>query len=304
MGILVTGGAGFIGSHLSEKLIAEGSEVAVLDSFVSSKPENAPKGAEIIKHDITKPLEPRLLKGCETVFHLAADPSVRTSAENARGNFQANVLGTFNVLEAARAVGVKKFVFTSTSTVYGNAEMRPTPETYPTAPISNYGASKLAGEAYCASFAHTYGIKSTVLRLANIFGERSTHGVMFDFYSKLRKNPGRMEILGNGKQSKSYLYVSGCVSAILLAPEKQDKIFDIFNVGSEEQHTVGEIAKLVSGEMGLSPSFYYTGGEGGWVGDVSGMLLDVKKLKSLGWKPNVSFGQGVSRYIKWLKANS
>ncbi len=303
MGILVTGGAGFIGSHLSEKLIAEGNEVAVLDSFVSSKPENAQKGAEIIKHDITKPLEPRLLQGYETVFHLAADPSVRASAENARGNFQANVLGTFNVLEAARAAGVKKFVFTSTSTVYGNAEMRPTPETHPTAPISNYGASKLAGEAYCASFAHTYGMKSTVLRLANIFGERGTHGVMFDFYSKLRKNPGRMEILGNGKQSKSYLYVSDCISAILLAPEKQGKIFDIFNVGTWEQHTVGEIAKLVSGEMGLSPSFYYTGGEAGWVGDVSGMLLDVKKLKSLGWKPNVSFEQGVSRYIKWLKAH-
>lgn len=304
MRILVTGGAGFIGSHLSEKLIAGGNEVAVLDSFVGSKPENAPEGAEIIRHDITKQLEPRLLQGCGAVFHLAADPSVRTSAENARENFQANALGTFNVLEAARAAGVKKFVFTSTSAVYGKAEIMPTPETHPAIPVSNYGAGKLAGEAYCASFAYTYGMKSTVLRLANIFGERSTHGVMFDFYQKLRKGPERMEILGNGKQSKSYLHVSDCVSAILLASEKQGKIFDIFNVGSGEQRTVDEIAQLVAKEMGLSPSFHHTGGSGGWVGDVSEMLLDVKKIRALGWKPQVSFEEGVSRYIKWLEAHS
>lgn len=303
MKILITGGAGFIGSHLADSLIEKRHAVDVLDSFISSKKENVPEGAKIVEHDIRIPPALEIFRGCETVFHLAADPSVRDSAEKAGENFKINALGTFNVLEACRKAGVRNFVFTSTSAVYGDAKIQPTHEGYPTFPISNYAAGKISGEAYCSSFASTYGIKSTVLRLANIFGERSTHGVMFDFYNKLRKNPEKLEILGDGKQNKSYLYVSDCVSAILAAFEKQTKIFDIFNVGSEEKHTVDEIASLIAKEMNLNPKFEYTGGSKGWAGDVSDMLLDVKKLKSLGWKRRVPFEEGLRRYIKWLKSN-
>lgn len=303
MKAMVTGGAGFIGSHLVDALLAQGHEVLVLDSFASSRPENVPKGAGVARADITGKLDPALFAGCSAVFHLAADPDVRTSAEKGAENFSINAFGTFNVLDACRLAGVGRFVFTSTSAVYGKADVIPTPESYLPAPISNYAAGKLAGEAYCASFAHTHGIKSTVLRLANIFGERSMHGVMFDFYKKLKKDPKRLEILGNGKQDKSYLHVSDCVSAIIAAYEKQESQYDIFNVGSESRHTVDYIARLVSSELGLSPEFTCTGGEGGWRGDVTAMLLDVQKMESLGWTQKVSFEEGVSRYVSWLKAN-
>lgn len=304
MKCMVTGGAGFIGSHLVDSLLSKGHEVAVLDSLVSSKKENVPKQVPLLQHDTRKPLDGGEFRDYDTVFHLAADPSVRDSAQRGRENFEINATGTFNILEACRNDGVKNVVFTSTSAVYGEAKVQPTPEDYPTVPISNYAASKIAGEAYCASFAHTYGIKCTALRLANIFGERSAHGVISDFYNKLKKNPKKLEILGDGRQNKSYLYVSDCISAILTAFEKQVENFDIFNVGSEEKHTVDEIAALISKEMGCGPKFEYTGGSKGWVGDVSDMLLDVKKLKNLGWKPETSFGGGVKRYIKWLKSAS
>lgn len=303
MKTIVTGGAGFIGSHLTEILLSKGHEVVVLDSFVNSKIETVPKAAEIIELDIRKPPKHSFFKGCEAVFHLAADPSVRDSALKAKEIFAVNAAGTFNVLEACRRADVKHVVFTSTSAVYGEALIQPTSESYPTFPISNYAASKIAGEAYCFSFAHTYGIKTTVLRLANIFGERSNHGVVFDFYNKLKRNPKKLEILGDGKQCKSYLHVSDCVSAILLAFEKQSNIADVFNIGSKEAHTVDEIAKLVSKGMHLQPELEHSGGKRGWIGDVSDMLLDVRKIESLGWKQKVQFEEGVKRYVDWLKSN-
>ncbi|MFA5077220.1 MAG: NAD-dependent epimerase/dehydratase family protein, partial [Candidatus Micrarchaeia archaeon] len=251
MRFLITGGAGFIGSHLADYLLAANHSVSVLDSFVSSGPGNLPSGAPVIKQDVCSQLEPSLFQDFDAVFHLAADPNVKDSALRAKESFVVNVSGTFNVLEACRKADVPKFVFTSSSVVYGEAKMQPTPEDAPTVPVSNYAASKLAGEAYCASFAHTYGMKCTVLRLANIIGERSTHGVMFDFYNKLRKNPYQLEILGDGKQNKSYLHVSDCVSGIVAASEKQSGIFDVYNVGSEEKRTVDEIARTLCSELNL-----------------------------------------------------
>lgn len=303
MKCVITGGAGFIGSHLADSLRSRGHEIIILDSFASSKRESVPKGLKVVEHDVGCPLGDSLLEGCDAVFHLAADPNVKDSALKSKESFVTNVGGTFNVLEACRKSDVPRILFTSSSVVYGEAQIQPTPEDCPTIPISNYGASKLAGEAYCASFAHSYGIKATVLRFANIFGERSTHGVMFDFYRKLKKDPKKLEILGDGKQSKSYLHVSDCVSAALMAFEKQRGILDFFNVGSEEKRTVNEIASLLSREMGLGPDFQYTGGARGWAGDVSEMLLSVAKIKKLGWKPALSFEEGVSRYARWLREN-
>ncbi len=242
--------------------------------------------------------------GNDAVFHMAADPDVRSSARIPTKSFNLNVIMTFRLLEACRKGDIKHLVFASTSTVYGDADVIPTPEDYPCEPISNYGASKLACEAYCSAYAHSYGMKATMVRYANIFGERSSHGVMYDFYNKLKKNPKKLEILGDGKQTKSYLHVDDCVSATLTAFEKQDKIHDIFNVGSSEKHNVDEIAKLVCDAMKLKPEFKYAGGTRGWTGDVKLMLLDVNKIESLGWKQKISFQEGVKRYVKWLSKSA
>ena len=296
MKTIVTGGCGFIGSHLVERLVEEEHEVISIDNastYLNKKAEN-------IKKDIARDKIIDHFQGVETVFHLAADPFVDKSAENPKKSFEDNVIGTFNVLEACRKSNVKQIVFTSTSTVYGEAKVMPTPEDYPLGPISNYGASKVAGEAYISSYAGSYGIKGTNLRLANIFGPRSTHGVMYDFFHKLKKDPKKMEILGDGKQEKSYLYVSDCIEAITVAWKKQKKVVDYFNVGSEEKTTTNEVAKLVCKKLNKSPKFEYTGGKRGWTGDVPVMLLDCSKLKKLGWSPKVGFEQGVKKYLEWM----
>ncbi|MEW6528809.1 MAG: NAD-dependent epimerase/dehydratase family protein [Candidatus Micrarchaeota archaeon] len=302
MRVVIIGGTGFIGSHLSDALLAKWkSDVLVLDNLSTSDRKNINSNIEFVKSDIVNDEITGLLNSAEVVFHFAADPNVKESATTQKTNFELNVRGTFNVLEACRKADVKNVIFASTSAVYGTAKVIPTPEIHPAFPISNYGASKLAGEAYCSSFAHTYNMRCTVLRLANIFGERSRCGVMFDFYKKLKKNQKKLEILGNGKQNKSYLYISDCISAILTVFEKQSKIFDIFNVGSEERHTVDEIAELIAKSMNLAPKFEYTGESGGWIGDITDMLLDIRKIKSFGWRPKISFAEGIKRYVNWLK---
>ncbi|MBN2478044.1 NAD-dependent epimerase/dehydratase family protein [Candidatus Micrarchaeota archaeon] len=296
MKVLVTGGCGFIGSHLVDNLLEKGHSVVVID-----REETYRNGkTEYVKKDIVKDGIDGEFKGINTVFHLAADPYVKDSADVPERSFNDNVVGTFNVLEACRKNNVKRILFTSTSTVYGEAEVIPTPENYPCKPISNYGASKLADEAYVSSYAHTYGIKGTVLRLANIFGERSTHGVMYDFYNKLKKNSRELEILGDGKQEKSYLHVSDTVDAIMDVWKKQEKIYDVYNVGSSGKITVNELAEIMCREMEIEPEFRHTGGKVGWVGDVRLMLLECNKLKRLGWKEKVGLEEGIKKYIDWI----
>ena len=311
MKIAVTGGAGFIGSHLADELIRKNHEVLAIDSLVSGSEKNVNPKAKFIKKDIVSDDLAEDLKGIEAVFHFAADPDVRSSAEDPSKSFTQNVVGTFNVLEACRAMKVKRFVFASTSTVYGEAEVIPTPETQNTKPISNYGASKLACESYISAYAYSYGLQSTVLRFANIFGPRSSHGVMFDFFHKLKKDSTKLEILGDGKQEKSYLYISDTIDAILIAFEKQELLFDVFNVGSREKHTVDDIADLVARAMGPKQETgnrkletAYTGTPRGWIGDVRLMLLDVAKLEKSGWSAKVPFEEGAKRYLEWLGETS
>jgi UDP-glucose 4-epimerase len=289
---VVTGGAGFIGSHVVDALVAQGDRVIVIDSLVAGDEKNiaAPLRSgrvQFIKADLLGEDWQHALKGADRVYHLAADPDVRQSAMTPDPTFKNNIVATYRVLEAMRQHGVPEMVFTSTSTVYGNATIIPTPETYaPFEPVSVYGASKLACEALISAYCHSFDMRSWQFRFANIIGPRSGHGVIADFVRKLKNNPGELEILGNGKQSKSYLEVSECIRAMEFTIAHTKQPVNTFNIGSEDWIDVVAIADIVTKSMGLKEVHYrFTGGELGWVGDVPRMQLSIDKLKALGWKP-------------------
>ncbi|NYT09446.1 MAG: NAD-dependent epimerase/dehydratase family protein [Methanosarcinales archaeon] len=307
--ILITGGAGFIGSHLLDRLLAE-HDVTVLDNFSTGRREylegyREESNFHLIEADLLESdsLEEALL-GKEMVFHLAANPDVRLGASDSRVHLEQNIMATYNLLEAMRAAGVKKIAFTSTSTVYGEAKEVPTPEDYgPLLPISLYGASKLACEALISSYCHTFEMQSWIFRFANIVGERGTHGVLVDFIRKLRDNPGELEILGSGRQSKSYLEVNDCVEAMLQCIKGSKEQVNVFNIGSEDSVDVTQIADIVVRQMGLKDVRYrYTGGlDGrGWKGDVRVMLLSLEKIKSLGWRPKGGSAQAIQIAVEAL----
>ncbi|MCD6342022.1 MAG: SDR family NAD(P)-dependent oxidoreductase [Thaumarchaeota archaeon] len=307
--VLVTGGAGFIGSHLVDALMKLGYKVRVIDDLSQGKLENVSRwegspGFEFVKGDVTEEeVVLDAVKGCDAVFHLAANPEVRIG--DPRVHFKQNVYATYVVLEAMRANSVKKIVFTSSSTVYGDASVLPTPEDYsPLIPISMYGACKLASESLITGYSKTFDISAVILRLANIVGSRSRHGVIVDFIKKLRKNPNRLEVLGDGEQTKSYLLVDECVEAILRAFEAMDSEIQVYNVGSEDAINVKRIAEIVIEELKLKDvKITYTGGiEGrGWLGDVKKMWLDISKIKKLGWKPRHSSSEAVRLAARALK---
>ena len=308
--VLVTGGAGFIGSHIVDALMIDGAEVQVIDNLSNGTLKNIKrwlghpsfkfiKGDLLNRNDVEAATEK-----CEAVFHLAANPEVRIGFSTPEIHFEQNVISTYRLLEALRRSGSSEIlVFTSSSTVYGDASEIPTPEDYgPLKPISIYGASKLASEALISSFAQTYGFKAIICRLANIIGPRSRHGVIYDFIRKLKSNPQELEILGDGTQTKSYLYIDDCVSAMLTILEKSRRKVEIFNIGSEDWINVKKIAEIVTEEMGLkNVSFRFTGGvDGGrgWKGDVKYMLLSIERLKSLGWRPKLNSAEAVRKTAK------
>jgi len=230
------------------------------------------------------------LDGCDTVYHLAANPEVRSSKASPQDHFDQNILATYNLLEAIRLTGgVESLIFTSTSTVYGEPSVIPTPETYgPMKPISHYGASKLASEALISSYASMYGFRCILFRLANVIGGRSNHGVIFDFVQKLRADPRRLEVLGDGSQSKSYLYIDDCVSGMIFKAGNSSDQISVFNLGSDDRVDVLTIADIVIEEMGLEKvKVALTGGvDGGrgWKGDIKVMQLDTAKLRGTGWR--------------------
>lgn len=303
---LVTGGAGFIGSHLVDRLLADGHEVVVYDNFSAGKKEFLAHQAgnprlRILEGDVTD--RARLvasMRGSHTVWHLAANPDVRVGESDARVHLDQNVVATYGVLEAVREANVKRFGFTSTSTVYGVAAEIPTPETYgPCYPISLYGASKLAAEAMISGFAYTFDIQAVAFRFANVVGSRSTHGVTYDFYHKLRKEPGRLTILGDGQQLKSYVHVSDTVDGMMQGMRAAKGHYEAFNIGSTDAINVVEIADRVTRAMGLHGVKYeFTGGAahggGGWKGDVKVMRLDASRLMATGWRPKMGSGEAIS----------
>ena len=313
MRVLVTGGAGFIGSHLVDKLMQQGYQVRVVDNLSVGRIENIKQWLnhprlQLIKGDLRNPtVACKVVKGVDIVYHLAANPEVRIGSQKPQEIYENNLTATYNLLEAMRKHNVKYLVFTSSSTVYGDAAKIPTPEDYaPLEPISIYGASKLACEAIISGYAHTFKIRSLVLRYANIIGSRLRHGVIYDFIMKLKKDPTRLEILGDGTQRKSYLHVSDTIEAtmhLFNVFRGSGKIFDVYNVGNEDWITVKEIAEIVSEGLELKPEFHFTGGvEGGrgWVGDVKYMLLDIAKAKNAGWRPKLSSKAAVQRTVNEL----
>jgi UDP-glucose 4-epimerase len=307
MKCVVTGGAGFIGSHLVDRLLEKGNEVTVIDNLSGGRLEFIERffpddRFNFIKHDLTDDRPIKELKGADIVFHLAANPDVKIGADDTGVHLRQNVIATYNVLESMRKFGIKNIAFTSTSTVYGEATVVPTPEDYgPLMPISLYGASKLASEALICAFCGTFDMKAWIYRFANIIGDRSTHGVIYDFMQKMTKDPAMLTILGDGRQSKSYLHVDDCVDAMLFAIEKGNDSINIFNIGSEDRIDVTSIARIVAAGMGLDGvHMEYTGGERGWKGDVPFMGLSIEKMKSLGWHPKYMSEESVRLSVKAL----
>jgi UDP-glucose 4-epimerase len=307
MKTVITGGAGFIGSHLTDALLKRGNAVTVVDNLSSGKkeflaPHAKNKRFRFVKRDLR---EASTLKGvfddADTVYHLAAAVEVRRSAQKPEEMYENNILATYNVLNALRKSSAKKFVLSSSVTVFGEVKKIPTPEDYgPLRPISFYGASKLADEAMASACAGLYGFDAVTYRFANIIGPRGTHGVIRDFIMKLRANPKVMEILGDGKQNKSYLHVDDCVAALLLAG-KAAKPYDVLHVGSDDSTTVKQIADIVADEMGLKNVKYaYTGGHRGWPGDIIRSQLDASRLKKLGWKARHNSSQAVRMTVREL----
>ncbi len=312
MKILVTGGAGFIASHLVDELARKGHTIIVVDSLIEGHLSNIQSVIDssvckFIQADIRdKTFMLEKLSPVELVYHFAADPDVRNSVPNPMSSYDHNMNGTITVLEYMRKHNIKRMVFASSGgTVYGEVETQPIYENVPFSPISPYGASKAAAEMYLSAYAHAYQMKIASVRFANIFGERSLHGVGWDFYHHLRENPRELTILGDGTQQKSYLHVSDTINAVLLVADnllKQTRAFEYFNVGSESWYSVDEIAAIFEKEMGLdNVTHHYTGGSKGWVGDVARMLLSIEKLEKLGYKPQVPYPEGVHRYVSWME---
>ena len=299
MHVLVTGGAGFIGSHLVDQLVARGDAVTVFDNMSSGRAEFlAHHGdsvtfvqGDLLDLDAIKAAMP----GIDIVFHLAANPDIRLGTRVTDTDLKQGTLATYNVIEAMRCAGVKNIAFASSSVVYGEAEQMPTPEDYgPLFPISLYGASKLASEALITSWVGTFELKAWLFRFANIVGARGTHGVIFDFIHKLKADPSRLEVLGNGRQEKSYLEVMDCARAMIHLTETTDEAINCFNLGTRDTCSVSRIAEIVIEETGLqNVSIEYTGGDRGWAGDVPKSMLDPSRLFESGYTPTYNSEESI-----------
>lgn len=303
---LVTGGLGFIGSHLVDRLLKDEWGVVVLDNLLTGHHSNLSHQSknprlQIIEGDI-RDLETlkKASRGCDTVFHMAAHALMRVSLRDHRADLDYNVIGTLNVLEAMIANGTPDLVFASTSALYGEAAIVPTPEEYFGIQTSLYGASKLACEAYAQAFLELAPMKFWAYRFGTVLGERCRRGAIWDFEHKLLENPNELEILGNGKQTKDYLYVKDCVDGIILGYEQSSSRVNIFNLGLQGKTTIDELADIVIKEFAFSSvRKRYTGGSRGWIGDNPIVCLSTEKIRKLGWKPTVSPIEAIKLTAKW-----
>jgi UDP-glucose 4-epimerase len=307
---VVTGCAGFIGSNVVDRLLLQGHKVIGIDNFSTGQHQflkNALEHSNFCLHKADL-LDLENLKkifiGAKAVFHFAANADVRFGTEQPRKDLEQNTIATYNVLEAMRANSIKKIIFSSTGSVYGEALVVPTPEDGPF-PIqtSLYGASKAAGEGLISAYCEGFGFQSWIFRFVSILGERYTHGHVFDFYQKLKADPMRLPVLGNGKQRKSYLYVQDCIDAIQLAMDKATDKVNIFNLGVDSYCEVNDSIGWICEELNVKPALEYSGGDRGWIGDNPFIYLDTNKIQSLGWKPKFGIRDGVIKTVEYLRAN-
>jgi UDP-glucose 4-epimerase len=310
MRVLVTGGAGFLGSTLVDRLLQRGDAVTAYDDFSTGRREflmqaQRSERFRLVEGDVLDlPRLQQALAGQELVFHFAANADVRFGTQHPKKDLEQNTLGTFNVLEAMRGAGVRRIAFTSTGSVYGEPELIPTPEDAPfPVQTSLYGASKLAGEGLIAAYAAGFGFQAWIFRLVSCLGERYTHGHVFDFYKKLRADPASIEVLGDGRQRKSYLYVQDCLDAMLLALERAQAPLNVLNLGREDSCTVDDSLGWICEHLKLSPLRRYGGGTRGWIGDSPVILLDASRARALGWAPRLPIRDAVIRTLDYLQAN-
>ena len=310
MKAFVTGAAGFIGSTLVDRLLAEGHQVTGFDNFSTglreflegalAHPRFHLVAGDLLDLDAVK----RAMGDADFVFHLAANADVRFGPENPRRDLDQNTIATWNVLEAMRAGRARRIAFSSTGSVYGEPDVFPTPETAPfPVQTSLYGASKVAAEALISAYCAAFEFQAYLFRFVSILGERYTHGHVFDFYRQLLAHPERLDVLGNGLQRKSYLYVHDCISAILLAVANSNEPVNIFNLGADHYCEVNDSIGWITGALGLSPERHYAGGDRGWIGDSPFIFLDCAKMRSLGWTPQLTIEQGIVRTLEFLRDN-
>ncbi len=311
MRVFVTGAAGFIGSNLVDRLVAGGHEVIGFDNLSTGhleflKSAQATGRFTLRQGDILDPEAlSREMRGSEIVYHLAANADVRFGTLQTRKDLEQNTIGTANVLEGMRTAGVKKIVFSSTGSVYGEATIFPTPEDHPF-PIqtSFYGASKLAAEALIQAYAEAFEIHGYIFRFVSVLGERYTHGHVVDFYKQLKEHPGKLNVLGDGRQKKSYMYVQDCISGIFRALDHAREKVNIFNLGADEYCEVNDSIQWICNELGVKPALEYTGGSRGWVGDSPFIFLDCTRVRALGWQPRWSIREAVIRTVTYLRGSA
>jgi UDP-glucose 4-epimerase len=313
--VFVTGAAGFIGSNLVDRLLADGKHVVGWDNFSTGQREFlqlalANPKLKLVEGDcLDLPALTHAMAGCDFIFHLAANADVRFGLEHPHKDFQQNAVATFNVLEAMRANGIKRIAFSSTGSVYGEAEIIPTPETHPfPVQTSLYAASKLAAEGFIHAYCEGYEFEGYIFRFVSILGERYTHGHVFDFYKQLLAHPDRLKVLGDGSQKKSYLYIRDCLEAMLhvanraTAKQAQHNV-ETYNLGTDEYIEVNDSVEFICNALGLRPKLEYSGGNKGWVGDNPFIFLDTKKIRGTGWKTTLTIEQSILRTLQWLQKN-
>jgi UDP-glucose 4-epimerase len=306
----VTGGAGFIGSNLVDRLLLRGDDVVAYDNFSTGRREflrdalKNPRFALVEGDVLDGDALSAAMRGSDFVFHLAANADVRFGVEHPEKDLLQNTITTFRVLEAMRESGVKRIAFSSTGSIYGEPSVFPTPEDAPfPVQTSLYGASKIACEGLISAYCNGFAFSGWIFRFVSILGERYTHGHVFDFYERLRDDPKALHVLGNGKQRKSYLYVHDCIDAIFVAIERAEAKAAILNLGTNEYCTVNDSIGWITGALGLTPRLTYSGGERGWIGDSPFIFLDCGRMRQLGWAPKVSIQQGILRTLDFLRAN-
>lgn len=303
---IVTGGAGFIGSNLVEGLLNENKQIIAIDNdpgqqhFISEFIKL--KTFEFLLKDINDLKTSDIDDDVDIVYHLAASADIKQSLTNSKMDLENNVIGTHSILEIMRQKDIENIVFSSSSAVYGEAEVIPTPEDLgDIKPISLYGASKLAAEAFITAYCSLYGMKAWMFRFANVVGKKERRGVIYDFVKKLEKNPNELEILGDGNQEKSFFDVSDCISGLVDIPRMDsNKYVEIYNLGNLETMKVARLAEIVSDELKLKPKFRYTGGDRGWKGDVPATILLIDKALKTGWKPKYNCEESIKRTVRYL----